>query len=113
VVLRPRAGGVTASGGAVGGNLPVVWTRPPAGAELGATALRPSAVRPRGQRRGGGKNLGRGLAWRIPRASSVGRLGAKAVVGHSSLCSCDSVSAIKPYEGFGDVDHTIKELMSL
>jgi hypothetical protein len=23
------------------------------------------------------------------------------------------VSAIKPYEGFGDVDHTIKELMSL
>jgi hypothetical protein len=22
------------------------------------------------------------------------------------------VSAIKPYEGFGDVDHTIKELMS-
>jgi hypothetical protein len=24
-----------------------------------------------------------------------------------------SVSAIKPYEGFGDVDHTIKELMSL
>jgi hypothetical protein len=23
-----------------------------------------------------------------------------------------SVSAIKPYEGFGDVDHTIKELMS-
>jgi hypothetical protein len=25
----------------------------------------------------------------------------------------DPVSAIKPYEGFGDVDHTIKELMSL
>jgi hypothetical protein len=25
----------------------------------------------------------------------------------------DTVSAIKPYEGFGDVDHTIKELMSL
>jgi hypothetical protein len=25
----------------------------------------------------------------------------------------DCVSAIKPYEGFGDVDHTIKELMSL
>jgi hypothetical protein len=24
-----------------------------------------------------------------------------------------SVSAIKTYEGFGDVDHTIKELMSL
>jgi hypothetical protein len=24
-----------------------------------------------------------------------------------------AVSAIKPYEGFGDVDHTIKELMSL
>jgi hypothetical protein len=24
-----------------------------------------------------------------------------------------TVSAIKPYEGFGDVDHTIKELMSL
>jgi hypothetical protein len=24
-----------------------------------------------------------------------------------------NVSAIKPYEGFGDVDHTIKELMSL
>jgi hypothetical protein len=24
-----------------------------------------------------------------------------------------SVSAIKPYQGFGDVDHTIKELMSL
>jgi hypothetical protein len=23
-----------------------------------------------------------------------------------------TVSAIKPYEGFGDVDHTIKELMS-
>jgi hypothetical protein len=23
------------------------------------------------------------------------------------------VSAIKPYEGFGDVDHTIKDLMSL
>jgi hypothetical protein len=23
-----------------------------------------------------------------------------------------AVSAIKPYEGFGDVDHTIKELMS-
>jgi hypothetical protein len=23
------------------------------------------------------------------------------------------VSAIKPYEGFGDVDHTIKELISL
>jgi hypothetical protein len=23
------------------------------------------------------------------------------------------VSEIKPYEGFGDVDHTIKELMSL
>jgi hypothetical protein len=23
------------------------------------------------------------------------------------------VSAIKPYEGFGDVDHTIKELMRL
>jgi hypothetical protein len=23
------------------------------------------------------------------------------------------VSAIKPYDGFGDVDHTIKELMSL
>jgi hypothetical protein len=23
------------------------------------------------------------------------------------------VSAFKPYEGFGDVDHTIKELMSL
>jgi hypothetical protein len=23
------------------------------------------------------------------------------------------VSAIKPFEGFGDVDHTIKELMSL
>jgi hypothetical protein len=22
------------------------------------------------------------------------------------------VNAIKPYEGFGDVDHTIKELMS-
>jgi hypothetical protein len=36
-----------------------------------------------------------------------------------SLCitkaiqSCACVSAIKPYEGFGDVDHTIKELMSL
>jgi hypothetical protein len=25
----------------------------------------------------------------------------------------EGVSAIKPYEGFGDVDHTIKELMSL
>jgi hypothetical protein len=25
---------------------------------------------------------------------------------------CPPVSAIKPYEGFGDVDHTIKELMS-
>jgi hypothetical protein len=25
----------------------------------------------------------------------------------------ETVSAIKPYEGFGDVDHTIKELMSL
>jgi hypothetical protein len=24
-----------------------------------------------------------------------------------------SVSAIKPFEGLGDVDHTIKELMSL
>jgi hypothetical protein len=24
-----------------------------------------------------------------------------------------SVSAIKPYEGFGDIDHTIKDLMSL
>jgi hypothetical protein len=24
-----------------------------------------------------------------------------------------AVSAIKPYEGFGDVDHTVKELMSL
>jgi hypothetical protein len=27
--------------------------------------------------------------------------------------SCQLVSAIKPYEGFGDVDHTIKEIMSL
>jgi hypothetical protein len=26
---------------------------------------------------------------------------------------CGGVSAIKPYEGFGDVDHTIKELMSI
>jgi hypothetical protein len=25
----------------------------------------------------------------------------------------ETVSAIKPYEGFGDVDHTIKKLMSL
>jgi hypothetical protein len=30
-----------------------------------------------------------------------------------SLMACKIVSAIKPYEGFGDVDHTIKELMSL
>jgi hypothetical protein len=30
-----------------------------------------------------------------------------------TLKSGDNVSAIKPYEGFGDVDHTIKELMSL
>jgi hypothetical protein len=26
---------------------------------------------------------------------------------------CNYVSAIKPFESFGDVDHTIKELMSL
>jgi hypothetical protein len=30
---------------------------------------------------------------------------------HSSL-PCVIVSAIKPFEGFGDVDHTLKELMS-
>jgi hypothetical protein len=30
---------------------------------------------------------------------------------HGSLIS--GVSAVKPYEDFGDVDHTIKELMSL
>jgi hypothetical protein len=29
------------------------------------------------------------------------------------LGRCERVSAIKPYEGFGDVDHTIKELMNL
>jgi hypothetical protein len=29
------------------------------------------------------------------------------------LVCARTVSAIKPYEGFGDVDHTIKELMSL
>jgi hypothetical protein len=33
-------------------------------------------------------------------------------VGHSVSGGCGTVSAIKPYEGFGDVDHTIKELMS-
>jgi hypothetical protein len=31
----------------------------------------------------------------------------------SSPPAVADVSAIKPYEGFGDVDHTIKELMSL
>jgi hypothetical protein len=35
-----------------------------------------------------------------------GRTASLAGIGSSS------VSAIKPYEGFGDVDHTIKELMS-
>jgi hypothetical protein len=30
-----------------------------------------------------------------------------------SLPAQQRVSAIKPYEGFGDVDHTIKDLMSL
>jgi hypothetical protein len=29
----------------------------------------------------------------------------------SIVMCCRRVSAIKPYEGFGDVDHTIKELM--
>jgi hypothetical protein len=33
--------------------------------------------------------------------------------GYVSVEELVSVSAIKPYEGFGDVDHTIKELMSL
>jgi hypothetical protein len=34
--------------------------------------------------------------------------------GHGGRTIRDApVSAIKPYEGFGDVDHTIKELMSL
>jgi hypothetical protein len=31
----------------------------------------------------------------------------------SSAAAVLTVSAIKPYEGFGDVNHTIKELMSL
>jgi hypothetical protein len=32
---------------------------------------------------------------------------------HGGVELLADVSAIKPYEGFGDVDHTIKELISL
>jgi hypothetical protein len=55
-----------------------------------------------------------GMGARIP-----GRGGALvvAVVGEDDRSAQrrrgEAVSAIKPYEGFGDVDHTIKELMSL
>jgi hypothetical protein len=88
-VLRPGAGGMAAWGGAAGGNLPVVWTRPPAGAELGP---RPWGHRWRSLEAKGVEEaetwVGAWPWWR-PRASSVGRPGAKAVVGRSSLCSCD------------------------
>jgi hypothetical protein len=36
----------------------------------------------------------------------------KAEDSYSLETTGEIVSAIKPYEGFGDVDHTIKELMS-
>jgi hypothetical protein len=47
----------------------------------------------------------------VAAASRTGRAGAKAH--RDAELPLQPVSAIKPYEGFGDVDHTIKELMSL
>jgi hypothetical protein len=46
--------------------------------------------------------------------SSIFQIKLQALIGLSTFTKKgEIVSAIKPYEGFGDVDHTIKELMSL
>jgi hypothetical protein len=55
------------------------------------------------------------LSWEgdEPSAAVAEEASAPAVEESALLAQAETVSAIKPYEGFGDVDHTIKELMSL
>jgi hypothetical protein len=49
----------------------------------------------------------------VGRRRELAEARARSVGGNGGSADGGAVSAIKPYEGFGDVDHTIKELMSL